>query len=425
MKTHSTIVIAFIGAFALLASLFFVLYQVHSVKQEAPVLTATSTLDRSILLLQNQFEKDPKNTQAAVGLSEAYLQKIRETGDISYYEKIQKLLDTAEQYAKDNSEIFATRAEVANGRHDFKAGLNYITQAIAKNSEVSAFYGIKSDSEVELGKYDEALDSLQKMIDRKPNFSSFSRVAYQRELHGDRAGALEALTAAVSAGSTHTENSAWAYAEMGKLLVKENPEKARGYFRRSLQIFPNFAPALEGLGRIAFAEKKSKEAESYYVQAFASLPLAQYATALGNFYGSEGKQGKADQQYALAELAYKNSIGVNIDLEYSLFLADHGDPKEALTHAQSAYAARPSVYGADAYAWALLKNNRVAEAQKYITEALRLGENDPMILYHAGTIAEAAGKIDKAKEYFKKALYLDQYASIYYSKSLALKNSAA
>lgn len=421
MKLQSTTSIAVIGVLALFTSLGFVLYQVHGVKESVVLHTATSTLDRSILMLESQFEKDQKNTQAALGLSEAYLQKIRETGDISYYEKIQKLLDTAEASAKDTSQILATRAEVANGRHDFRAGLEYIEKAIEKNPDVSAFYGIKSDSEVELGKYDEARDSLQKMIDRKPNFSSYSRVAYQRELHGDREGALEALAAAISAGSTHTENSAWAYTEMGKLLVKENPEKARADFARSLQIFPNFAPALEGLGRIAFSEGKNEDAERYYTEAFATLPLAQYATALGNFYGAVGEKAKADQQYALADLAYKNSKGVNIDLEYSLFLSDHGDAKEALPRAEAAYNARPSIYGADAYAWALLKNNRIVDAQKYIAEALRLGEHDPMILFHAGTIAETAGEMEKGKAYFKKASELDQYASVYYSKSLADK----
>ena len=421
MKTLSNRTILFIGALAFFMSLAFVVYQSQGVKQSASARAATSTSERAIITLENQFEKDPKNTKAALGLAQAYLQKIRETGDISYYEKIVKILDVAEANTSDNSEILATRAEVANGRHDFKAGLEYIKKAIDKNPDVTAFYGIETDSNIELGNYEEALNSLQKMINKKPNFSSFSRVAYQRELYGDREGAVEALTAAISAGSTHPENVAWAYCEIGKLLVKENPEKAKQDFKLALEIFPNYAPALEGLGRVAFGENKIDEAETYYSQALASLPLAQYATALGNVYQTQGAQAKADQQYVLATLAYKNSKGVNTDLEYSLFLSDHGDSKEALDRAQNAYAARQSIYGADAYAWALFKNNRLPEAQKYITEALRLGEHDSMILFHAGMITEAAGDTGQAKTYFEKASKLDQYASTYYSKVLADK----
>jgi len=419
MKTHSTLIVSLIGILALLTSVGFVAYQIASV-DEATATTATgTTLDRSIVDLENQVEKEPKNTPVALGLSAAYLQKVRETGDISYYEKILKLLDTAEVHAQDTAVILATRAEVENGRHDFAAGLEYSKQAIKKNPEVSAFYGIKSDSELELGNYDEALHSLQNMIDRKPNFSSFARVAYQRELHGDRAGALEALETAISAGSAHAENIAWAYTEMGKLRIKSNPEIAKQDFKRALELYPNFAPALEGLGRIAWKEEENDEAERYYTQAFDVLPLAQYALALGNFYGTQGDVVKADQYYVLADLAYKNSGGVNIDLEYALFLAEHGDVSEALTRAQAAYSAHPSIYAADAMAWALYKNNRVPDARKYITEALRLGEHDPMILFHAGEIAESAGETEKSRAYFKKALALDQYAATNYSKSLA------
>jgi tetratricopeptide (TPR) repeat protein len=190
----------------------------------------------------------------------------------------------------------------------------------------------------------------------------------------------------------------------------------------SLAVFPHYAPALEGLGRMAWSSGNFSEAEDYYKQAFSALALAQYATALGNFYETQNDQTKADQQFALADLAFKNSAGVNIDLEYSLFLSDHGDVKEALRLAKVAYSARPSIYGADVYAWALLKNNQITDAQKYIAEALRLGENDPMILFHAGTITQTAGDATQAKVYFQKALQLDQYISSIYSKSLINKN---
>jgi len=100
-----------------------------------------------------------------------------------------------------------------------------------------------------------------------------------------------------------------------------------------------------------------------------------------------------------------------VDLELALFEADHGDPGAALALAQGAYADRPTVKAADALAWALLKNGRVADARKRSTEALRLGTRDPVLLYHAGAIAAAAGDRAAAIRDLKSSLALDAGSS--------------
>ena len=142
------------------------------------------------------------------------------------------------EHAKDNAYVFAKRAEVANGRHDFKKGLEEIVAAIKRDPNVSSFYGAQNDAQLELGMYDEAEISLQKMVDLKPNFSSYSRIAYQRELRGDIEGALEALSAAISAGSTHPENNAWAHVELGKLYLQSDVSRAKQEFTRALDLVP-------------------------------------------------------------------------------------------------------------------------------------------------------------------------------------------
>lgn len=409
-----------VAALALGGSFAFLAYDMN--RREARPSEISGTLsDRVIATLESRFAEEPDNIQFAVGLSDAYLQKIRETGDTSYYQKVEKILDTVAEFAPQNPQVSAKRAEIANGRHDFKKALELIEKAITRDSKTAYFYGIKSDAEIELGKYTEAEDSLQKMVDLKPNFSSFSRIAYQRELTGDPEGALEALAAAISAGSPNPENIAWAHVESGKLLLRNDRKRAEQYFLQALDLVPKYAPALEGLGRAAYAEGKNEEAREYFIEAFESLPLAQYATALGNFYMATGEEEKARREYALADIAYQDSKGVNVDLEYSLFLADYGDAKEALTLAQAAFEARPSIHGADALAWALYKNNRLDEAQARIRDALRLGEYDSSILFHTGMIAEAKGSATESRRYFEKARAIDQYASVSYSKILEEK----
>ncbi|MFN2450656.1 MAG: hypothetical protein ABR508_12865, partial [Candidatus Baltobacteraceae bacterium] len=69
----------------------------------------------------------------------------------------------------------------------------------------------------ELGRYEQARRSLQRMIDMRPNLASYARVSYYRELHGDLDGALQAMSLAVSAGGQVPENVAYVQTLLGDL----------------------------------------------------------------------------------------------------------------------------------------------------------------------------------------------------------------
>ncbi len=395
MQKRNTHIFIFAGVIAIVVSVLFVWFQVNSVEKKVAA-------ESSIGILESKFRDERENIDTGILLTNAYLQEIRETADTALYTKIEDVLETLEGTHGDTAEIFAKRAEVANGRHDFKKGLEYIHKAIQLNSKHAAYFGIKSDSEIELGMYDESLRSLQTMVDLKPDFSSFSRIAYHRELYGDTEGALEALEAAISAGSVHSENIAWAHVESGKLRLLSDLRGAAQDFERAFTFFPEYAPAFEGLGRVAYAEGKKDEALDYYQRAFVSLPIAAYAITLGTFYEAEGDITNATQQYALADLAYRNAKETNVDLEYSLFLADHGDSGEALRLAEKVYNDRKTIFTADAYAWALFKNNQIEKAKALSAEALRLGGYDKTLFLHAEMINEGVSKTSEAQELFPK-----------------------
>ena len=84
-------------------------------------------------------------------------------------------------------------------------------------------YGVIVDAQVELGRYDAAERTLQRMVDLKPNLDSYARVSYFRELHGDLPGAIEAMRLAASAGGDARENLAYVQTLLGNL------ELARGH----------------------------------------------------------------------------------------------------------------------------------------------------------------------------------------------------
>ena len=56
------------------------------------------------------------------------------------------------------------------------------------------------DAQVELGRYQAAVETAQAMVDRKPAQGSLARVSYARELLGDPDGAVAAMVQAAAAG---------------------------------------------------------------------------------------------------------------------------------------------------------------------------------------------------------------------------------
>ena len=110
-------------------------------------------------------------------LAAAYLQRVRETGDASFYARAEGVLRTPR-----TPDGFATAGELALARHDFKRAL-----ALGRRAGVGGA-PVRVDALVELGRYDEAETELQAMIDRKPNLAAYARVSYLRELHGELGG---------------------------------------------------------------------------------------------------------------------------------------------------------------------------------------------------------------------------------------------
>ena len=89
------------------------------------------------------------------------------------------------------------------------------------------------------------------MLDRKPNLAGYARASYLRELHGDLAGAVEAMRLAVDAGGPAAENSAYVSALLGELERRRGRRAAaRRAFRQALALVPGHPGAELGLARL-------------------------------------------------------------------------------------------------------------------------------------------------------------------------------
>ena len=375
--------------------------------------------DQIIWDYQERIRQNPEDLDAYAVLGSAYLQRARETSDPTYYGKAEGVLDEALKRDPQSIEALIGKGTLALARHQFRDALALGEQARALNPAIARTYGVIADAQTELGMYDEAVQTLQLMVDMRPDLSSYSRISYARELHGDLAGAIAAMRQAVSAGGPATENTLWVQVQLGNLYFNSGDlASAEEQYQQSLAQSPGYVYALAGLGRVRAAEGRYDQAIDLYNQAIARVPLPEFVIALGETQEALGRTADAARQYELVRAMEQlfTANGVDTDLELALFDADHGrDPQATLALARAAYARRPSVKAADTLAWALFKAGQPAEARRYAGEALRLGTRDALTLYHAGLIAQAQGDEAAARNYLGRALATNPHFSPLYA----------
>ena len=370
--------------------------------------------------LQTRLRANATDWQAYSQLGVAYLQKARETGDPTYYQKAEDALDQALALEPEDYTAISAKGGLALARHQFLAALEWGERARQLNPERSYAYGIIADAQVELGRYPEAVQTLQLMVELRPDLSSYSRISYLRELHGDTAGALDMMRQGVEGGAPNTENTAWTRTQLANLYFNlGNLKEAEHEYQQTLELRPGYLYALAGLARVRAAQGRTEEAITLLTQVNQAMPLPEFVIALGDIYQGAGQFEAAQRQYELVAVIQQlyEANGVDLDLEMALFNADHGrDLPETVTQARRVFAQRPSIQAADALAWALYQVGEYQEAQSFSQQALQLGTQDALKLFHAGMIAYRLDQEAQAQSYLQRALELNPYFSILYAE---------
>ena len=347
------------------------------------------------------------NAAALTQRANVELQRARETADPARYARAEALFRRV--LTRDGRDIDATigLGTLALARHDFRGALRIGLEAHRIAPQLARPYAVLVDAQIELGRYEPARRSLQKMIDMRPNLASYARVSYYRELHGDLDGALQAMALAVSAGGQAPENVAYVQTLLGDLQASRGHRgAARRAYATALTQTPGYVPARVSLARLQAAAGQLHSAISGLQQVVEQRPLPEYVVALGEAQQAAGQSANARETFALvdAERRLLAANGINTDVEIALFEADHGDPRRAVALGRRAWHAAPSVRSADAVGWALTRAGRPVQGLVWARRALALGWRDPIVLTRAGLSARAAGRPATARRYLRRAL---------------------
>jgi tetratricopeptide (TPR) repeat protein len=349
----------------------------------------------------------PNDHDTLLLLGLAYYQHARETADPTDYGRAQQAFDRLTATDPNDVEALIGEGTIALAKHDFARALAIGERALALDGHIARVYGVIGDAQVELGRYDEAVKSVQAMVNLRPELSSYSRVSYQRELHGQLDGAISAMENAVEAGGPATENTEYVRVILGNLwFLKGDLSRAEASYQASLAHSPGYVYALAGMARVKAAKGELAASIDLSQQAADRVPFPEFLIALGETQETDGRANDSLRTYGLVrqiEGLFKAN-GVNTDLDVALFEAEHGDPGTALALARAAYAATPNIKAADALAWALYKNGQLPDARQRAEEAVRLGTLDPSYLYHAGMIAKAQGDDSWARRWLGESL---------------------
>lgn len=369
--------------------------------------------DLQISAWSNALAADSASAIALAQLAGLHLQRARESGSGSDYEN-------AEEYARRslalrvnrNGKTYLTLATALVASHRFAEAEQVARDAVEQEPEVPEYAAALAEIRMELGDYAGArilFDSLSRFESR---LSIAPRLSRWAELDGRPEAAYRILRKATARAADRRdlprEQAAWFHYRLGDFESRHGRlYRAKVEYEKGLAVAPDDHRILTALARLALMEDRPQRAIEHAERALAARMDPATLALMAEAHLALGDSIAADESISAMEIAVRSQPG-EYHRAWSLFLLDHG--KEAAdVHARAVeeLKSRRDIYGYDVLAWSLYHLSRFDEAALAMTNALKLGTRDPLLLYHAGMIQRARGDRESARQFLEAALAIN------------------
>ena len=391
--------------------------------QTSAATSAPTSAQSRIAAAKKHIQAHPKDTQPYAELALASLRRARETDDPNCYHDAEHAIAAGLALQPNDFQLAKARVAVLLARHEFSKAREEAAALNRRTPDDVTTYQYLAEADIALGNYPDAEKAAQWMLDLLPNnVPGLLTAAELRELYGDPEGALELLNQAYrETAPTENEELAWIANQIALVEIHSGKQDAASQvLERAEQIFPGYPATLENLSLLSIEQHKYADAVARLrrEQTIRSASTAQDAHRLFLLARAEElahQDGEAAATYAQFEAVAKRlaSAPANANRELIFYYADHSYADhvdkwpQALQVAQHEIGVRHDVWTLDAYAWALYRTGRYADADTQMQKALAVGIRSSQLFDHAGNVALKLHKQPEAEHYFESALLVD------------------
>jgi Flp pilus assembly protein TadD, contains TPR repeats len=262
--------------------------------------------DLAIEYYQQAIALNPKNENAKIGLSEAYVARgnetagrVRPTDTIGFFQKAIELNDK-------NAAAYAALAEIFDEQNQSDKALENYEKALALSPELTELYapvGILYAQKGEIAKAEEYLEKASANGVKTAETEFFKGMVRYKQNRNEEA--LAAFTSAVKMDPNYAE----AFYYQGETYDRLDREKeAIAAYKEAVRINPKYTEAWFDLGVAYYNRNRLEDAIAAYKEATRLKP--DYGEAflnLANVYRQLARYDEANAQYTIAEAFIKDN----------------------------------------------------------------------------------------------------------------------
>jgi tetratricopeptide (TPR) repeat protein len=329
--------------------------------------------DRAILLLQKAAEKDPRFARPYAALSEAYLEKYAETGDLAWAIKSRDAMTDASRLDPHDPTVGYARAMIYKAAGRRGEAIEELRRLIAARPGSNEAHELLGQLLADIGKPEEALTEIRKAIHLRPGFwnhyQALGMVYYNSGRYAEAAAAFQRVT------ELQPDNG-WGFQMLGTTFnAMGDRNRARTNYERAVAL--GHARAYSNLGTLYYGEGRYADAARAYTEAIRLEPnSALKHRNLGDVFRKLGEHAKARAAYEKAAELSIEQLKVN--------------PRDALTMA------RLGVYEA--------KLGKYFDAVRHVEQAATINPQSGEVLYRKAVVYALAKQPEKSLAALDEAL---------------------